>query len=415
MDEKNKISPQYKINMSFNLCQKSDRGSLTDLSAKGAGIDQKIISDTNAGFSYLDQQHDGQFNNFVQDTSVRTCMEGKRNVFSAVIPERGDLLTSAMIVLTTIQNPESMVLDKDYYPYDLIDNIEVRLNGQCIQRITRDLLDIPYTGINDTASYLQHVGYDRLMASEGPIYIPINAFFAKKGNYYPLMNSVYPLEIRVRFVSNEGQVTSGDDKTERTSWTEDFEVMLLTTQIYLNEEERAKLAESSRQMYVLQRHEQKVTLASEKTKTVKLESNLPLRLLKVECENSDSKIRQNTKVRLLVNGNVRFEHYAKLLRARGALRGFGMQLTDIHDFEDNEEEGSAKDNEKRRLSDLFYHFGDVANSPLGRLNLSQIDNPTLEFIDMDETKSGSINIVTETYNILSWEKGQAYLFLHKSR
>ena len=85
MDEKNKISPQYKINMSFNLCQKSDRGSLTDLSAKGAGIDQKIISDANDGFSYLDQQHDGQFNNFVQDTSVRTCMEGKRNVFSANI------------------------------------------------------------------------------------------------------------------------------------------------------------------------------------------------------------------------------------------------------------------------------------------------------------------------------------------
>ena len=54
MDEKNKISPQYKINMSFNLCQKSDRGSLTDLSAKGAGIDQKIISNTNDGFSYLD-------------------------------------------------------------------------------------------------------------------------------------------------------------------------------------------------------------------------------------------------------------------------------------------------------------------------------------------------------------------------
>ena len=68
-------------------------------------------------------------------------MEGKRNVFSAVVPERGDLLTSAMIVLTTIQNPESMVLDTDCYPYDLIDNIEVRLNGQCIQRITKDLLD----------------------------------------------------------------------------------------------------------------------------------------------------------------------------------------------------------------------------------------------------------------------------------
>ena len=399
MNEKNKISSQYKINMSFNLCQKSDRGSLTDLGANGAGIDQKIISNANSGLSYLDQP-DRQYNNFVQDTSVRVCMEGKRNVFSAVVPERGDLLTSAMIILTTIQNPESM--DNSVMPYDLIDNIEVRLNGQCIQRLTKDLLDVPYTGINDTASYLQHVGYSRLSHGHGPIYIPINAFFAKKGNYYPLMNSVYPLEIRVTFQTNTGQVKSNN--IERKSWTEDFEVFLLTTQIYLNEAERTKLASSKRQMYVLQRHEQKVNLSSEKKRVVKLESNLPLRLLKVECGKSNKKVRESSKVRFLINGNVRFEHYAKLLRARGALRGFGLQLTAVH-FDDGHDD----------LDDLYYHFGDVSMSPLGRLNLSQIDNASLEFLDMDETQSGSINIVTETYNILTWENGQAYLFLHKSR
>ena len=157
-------------------------------------------------------------------------------------------------------------------------------------------------------------------------------------------------------------------------------------------------------MYVLQRHEQKVNLSSEKKRVVKLESNLPLRLLKVECGKSNKKVRESSKVRFLINGNVRFEHYAKLLRARGALRGFGLQLTAVH-FDDGHDD----------LDDLYYHFGDVSMSPLGRLNLSQIDNASLEFLDMDETQSGSINIVTETYNILTWENGQAYLFLHKSR
>ncbi len=89
--------------MSFDLCRETSRGVLTDLAAtdQKIGVDSKIVAPTNDGKTILDQKFK-QFNNYVKDTSVRTIMEGQRNVFSGSVPEEGDLLTSATLVLQPI-------------------------------------------------------------------------------------------------------------------------------------------------------------------------------------------------------------------------------------------------------------------------------------------------------------------------
>ena len=145
--------------MSFDLCKKTDRGCLTDLSAIGEGLDSKIISTD--GQSATDQPFAPK-RNYVKDTSVRARMEGQKNVFKVIVPEQGDLLTGAMLLLRTIHHPETLHATTDDHFHDeheqdlinheddyhaekrcsteLIDNIEIRIHGQCIQKILQNWL-----------------------------------------------------------------------------------------------------------------------------------------------------------------------------------------------------------------------------------------------------------------------------------
>ena len=177
--------------------QKSDRGTITDLGAKGGGIDQKVLK---ASGSPSRSNHP-QFSNFAVDTSVRTIMEGKRNVYTCAIPEEGDLLTGATLVLRPLHQ-KTMTSDYDDST-ELVKKIEIRLNGQCIQSLRSDELVVPYTGINNTSTHLQQEAYtNQTDIDSSPFFIPINAFFAKEGNAFPLIDNEYPLEVKVTFVDD---------------------------------------------------------------------------------------------------------------------------------------------------------------------------------------------------------------------
>ena len=385
--------------MSFDLCRKTDRGSLTDLGAKNGGLDSTLLATTTEGNFQSDQQLQ-PYGNFVHDTSVRTTLEGQRNKYSATVPEQGDLLVGATIVIRDIQHrPIGMT----GHSATLIDNIEIRINGQCIQRLSQKDLDVPYEPVNGPSTYYQGSGYQSLsQTNEGPWYIPINAFFSKAQNAYPLIDSQYPMEIHVTFqplACIDDTFTVGGQQFDRlgcNDWHQQFEITLMTQQTYLSQEERDIVRTTQRDMFVVQRDVQEVPLAKHTDLRVKLDSNLPLRSIRI---NGD-RVQSNTLVRFLINREPRFEHFFKYLKYAGEMAGFNFHIRTR----------SGNDPE-----DAVYYFGDPGYNPIGRCNLSMLDDPTIELHGLAAGEDGTINITTESYNLLRWNNGRAYLVLHKSR
>ncbi len=394
--------------MSFDLCRETSRGVLTDLAAtdQKIGVDSKIVAPTNDGKTILDQKFK-QFNNYVKDTSVRTIMEGQRNVFSGSVPEEGDLLTSATLVLQPILDATTPI-SGNAGPTTFIDfvkDVEIRINGQCIQHLDPTDFDVPLKGINSDSTQAQREGYERLinMQNGAPYYLPLNVFFAKKNNGYPLFESQYPIEVRVEF-----QNTPGSYFNNASKWEDAFELTLLTTQVYLNDDERATLGKDGknkkREMLLLQRDSTTYNVKNADSKfRVKLESNLPMRVLKI----AGDRIQSNTLVRFLVNGHIRFEHFAKNLQTMHLLEDHGISYYERRRWAANKNAG------------VRYHFGDPCTmGPKGRINLTQLDNPTVEIVNLKAAVAGgssAITVMTESYNVLDWNNGKSFLRLHKSR
>jgi hypothetical protein len=385
--------------MSFDLCRKTDRGTLTDLSAQNEGLDKNILG---SGTSNL-KQHQGKYTNFANDTSVRATFEGKRNVFTVTVPEQGDLLTGATLVITSLKKLEDMYSDC-CWTNQFIKSVEVRINGQCVQRLEKERLHVPFTGLNSPSTQQQRDAFRTITSTDnGPFYIPLNLFFSKKGNGYPLIDSQYPLEIRVEmFPIANAKIhhrENGWEGENLTSWTEDTTFTLLTTQKFLTEAERATLSGSTREMMILQRNYQDVALnKNDSTMRIKLDSNLPLRSLSFMSE----RVQNSSIIRYFINGHVRFEHYGKFLKNYHLLQGHDNPSTGIGNNEDV----------------FLYHFGEPsADGVYGRSNLSQLDAPTIEIRDLaaDDGREGILKLTMESYNLLVWKGGKSYLVLHKSR
>ena len=391
------------LTMSFDLCRKTDRGTLTDLSAKNEGLDKNILGNGNTNL----KQHQSKYTHFSNDTSVRATFEGKRNVFTVTVPEQGDLLTGATLVITSLNNVEQMY-SYTSYANNLIKSVEVRINGQCIQRLEEEKLHVPFTGLNDASTHQQREAFRELCGtSNGPFFLPLNLFFSKKGNGYPLIDSQYPLEIRIELIPiADAQITAGSNE-QLKSWVEDTNLTLLTTQKFLTEEERATLASSTREMIILQRNYQTVALdKNDNTTRVKLDSNLPLRSLTL----LSNRIQNSSIIRYFLNSHVRFEHYGKFLKHYHLLRGHDDPTAGVR-----WDAVTSKDILPKGY--YIYHFGEPsADGVYGRSNMSQLDTPTIEIRDMQPDDGiNELKLTMESFNLLVWKTGKAYLVLHKSR
>lgn len=383
--------------MSFDLCRKTDRGTLTDLSAKNEGLDKNILG---GGTSNL-KQHQEKYTHFANDTSVRATFEGKRNVFTVTVPEQGDLLSGAILVITSLKDLELMT--SGIPSNNFIKSAEVRINGQCIQRLEPQKLHVPFTGLNDASTHQQREAFRTFTnTNNGPFYLPLNFFFSKKGNSYPLIDSQYPLEIRIELIPIADAAIHHNDNQMLNSWVEETTLTLLTTQKFLTEEERATLAGSTREMMILQRNYQDVALSkNDTTIRVKLDSNLPLRSLSFLSD----RLKDSSIVRYFINGHVRFEHYGKFLKNYHLLQGH-----------DNPTAGFTAQNALPQGYKI-YHFGEPsADGVYGRSNLSQVDAPTVEIRDLGANDGvNHLKLTMESFNLLVWKTGKAYLVLHKSR
>jgi hypothetical protein len=219
-----------------------------------------------------------------------------------------------------------------------------------------------------------------------PLFIPISAFFAKVGNAFPLIDNEYPLEVKVTFAAIDDQKLGGLK-------IGDMEVVLMTSQAYLEQGERDAFLGASakaREMVITQRHHQRVPVAAaDSVGRFGVETNLPLKSLSL----TGDRIQDHTMIRFMINGHVRFEHFAKFLKSQGALQG--------HSSPDE--------------STPTYHFGLPSDDGVcGRINLSLLDNPMVEVHGLKE-EAGDLELTTVNYNVLVWNKGRAYVILHKSR
>ena len=384
----------------FDLCNKTDRGTLSELTSKGE-LDELILGNDVNPFAQKQSPHV----NHATDHGVRSPFEGTRNVYPATVPEEGDLLYAASIVIRPRRGPDGKMEYrlKPSTPTatpvditcsaDLIESVELRINNQCIQRIERDALDVPFTHTNFPGSAKQCVALNQIQClTGGSFYIPLNFFFSKTGNAYPLINSLYPVQVRVNLVAdNKGILRKdGSDTTKHVGW-ENFDMYLETSQVYVEDSAREELARKQRDMVVVQRSSATYQAPTNQTTfSVKLENNLPIRSMDI----SGDRVRDDTLARFFVNGELRFEHEIGWMDSFGILQGHGGG------------EG--------------YRFGMPCQKGVsGRMNLSLMDAPRLDLHYIDkEAGSGEdneIEVYIENYNVLRWKDGKARLLLHKNR
>ena len=275
-----------------------------------------------------------------------------------------------------------------------MEKIEIRLNGQCIQSLRTTELVAPYTGINDLRRTFNELHTKiKLDLASSPFFIPINAFFAKEGNAFPLVDNEYPLEVKVTFVDDLQTSYSVENKDGSTDEIPlkigDLEVVLMTSQAYLEQSERdAFFGDSAkpREMVITQRHQQEVSVSDKDTVgRFRVESNLPLKSLSLD----GARIQDHTMIRFMINGHVRFEHFVKFLRTQGGVQG---------------------QHQRRRHVPLW---PPIRRRVLWPHQSKPPDNPIIEVHDLE--KSGDLELTTVNYNVLVWNKGRAYVVLHKSR
>lgn len=371
--------------MSFDLCNKTDRGTLSELTSKGE-LDELILGSKVDPFAPKQSPHI----NHATDHGVRSPFEGSRNVFTATVPEEGDLLYAASIVIRPRRNADGEMLHwlaEGKKSSELIESVELRINNQCIQHIKRSALDVPFSHTNFPGKQKQCNAYHTIQTKGGSFHIPLNFFFSKAGNAYPLVNSQYPVQVRVHLVDDNKGVLN--DQEKHVKWEEEFDMYLETSQIYLEDSAREALTTAERDMVIVQRSENTYHAPTNQTTfSIKLENNLPIRSIEISGE----RVREDTLARFFVNGELRFEHEIGWMRNFGQLQGHGS-------------------------TDSYQMGIPCQKGVCGRMNLSLMDAPRLDlhYIDKEHGTDDAIYVYIENYNVLRWENGKARLLLHKNR
>lgn len=456
--------------MSFDLCRKTDRGTLTDLSAKNEGLDNNFLggSETNL------KQHQEKYTHFANDTSVRATFEGKRNVFTVTVPEQGDLLTGASLVITSLNNVENMYSDC-CWTNNFIKSVEVRSNGQCIQRLEKEKLHVPFTGLNDKSTHQQREAFrDFTNTDNGPFYLPLNLFFSKKGNGYPLINSQYPLEIRVEMIPIEEAAIhlAGPRKTDEVEQTKidfadtyncvvdfsdghsgsgdhvhfppgnhgdgdhDHELPQIQyfhdTDVHETEDEynarktylNSWVEQTTLTLLTTQKiltEEERASLASSTREMLILQRNYQDVALPKNDSTMRVKLDSNLPLRSLTFLSDRLQNSSIVryfINGHVRFEHYGKFLKSYHLLQghDNPTAGFVGGG-TLPAGYYIYHFGEPsADGVYGRSNLTQLDAPTIEIRDLAaDDGTNQLKLTMESYNLLIWKGGKSYLVLHKSR
>lgn len=359
--------------MTTRLSAKTQSGTIIDHQSKNKGLDEAFISQDGKGTNPFDQELKGAIQ-FTQDSCDRSEMEFKQNLyFSSVIENKGELLSSAVIVVEDMDmsNPQITLADPTNAPAqsDLnftlqskttaaVEWVELFYDGKLIQRLEGKHLTAPgRTNMEDSVG--AYIAYNELthgkynvLGDTGPFYIPLNLFFCEKDNAFALTDLA--MEIRIKF--KYSQFLDGDTALDRSGFLNKCRVTLTTNKVYLDASSKPSFSHIGKYYVINDRRSEYYTKSLGKTSC---EIELPNHGLPIGRIDVDgSAFQANTLVRLRTKRgkHIRFEHYFRWLKAGGRLQG-------------HPEQG--------------YHFGLPARTgPCGSFNIANQEDLVLELVNL---------------------------------
>ena len=388
--------------MTTRLSAKTQSGTIIDHQSKNKGLDEAFIS--TSGTNPFDQELKGAIQ-FTQDSCDRSEMEFKQNLyFSSVIENKGELLSSAVIVVEDMDmsNPQITLAEPTNTPAqsDLnftlqskttaaVEWVELFYDGKLIQRLEGKHLTAPgRTNMGDNVG--AYIAYNELthgkynvLGDTGPFYIPLNLFFCEKDNAFALTDLA--MEIRIKFKysqfrfmekdkDDQGKEIENEITMNRSHFLNKCRVTLTTNKVYLDASSKPSFSHIGKYYVINDRRSEYYTKGKGKTSC---EIELPNHGLPIERIDVDgSAFQANTLVRLRTKRgkHIRFEHYFRWLKAGGRLQGHAEQ---------------------------GYHFGLPARTgPCGSFNIANQEDLVLELVNL-KGDTNDITVSIDSYNLMT--------------
>lgn len=388
--------------MTTRLSAKTQSGTIIDHQSKNKGLDEAFISQDGKGANPFDQELEGAIQ-FTQDSCDRSEMEFKQNLyFSSTIENKGDLLSSAVIVVEDMDmsNPQITLADAADTPAQstlnfnrrskttaAVEWVELFYDGKLIQRLEGKHLTAPgRTNMGDSVG--AYVAYNELthgiynvLGDKGPFYIPLNLFFCEKDNAFALTNLA--MEIRIKFkysqfreilTNDQGVESVKDTGMSRSEFLNKCRVTLTTNKVYLDASRKPSFSHIGNYYVINDRRSEYYTKSTDSTSC---EIELPNHGLPIERIDVDgSAFQANTLVRLRTKRgkHIRFEHYFRWLKAGARLQGH---------------------------PDQGYHFGLPARTgPCGSFNIANQEDLVLELVNLKGDEN-DITVSIDSYNLMT--------------
>lgn len=447
-------------------------GALTQLVARGAQDENFISNDLS---NSIFQEKHKKITNFAKSTH---SMQPNGNVnwgntIKFKIEKKGDMLGSMYLVAKLPKLQSSNIENNDNYYFRwsnyvgnlLIENVKLFIGGQLIDEQTGEFKQL-YTDLyDDDWNKLCLIGMDETLITPKDdyilptfIYIPLKFWFCNDlTKALPLIALQYhdvEIEVKLRNLESCYNILSAESTTDEAGVNKSYfmnvksndikfkntdleDVRLDCNFIYLDTEERKKVAQSKHKILINQ--VQKIKCSVSQGKTIELNFNHPVKELfyyfssnrnenlgetfnfsnKTEYINKDDKEAIENGTTVTINEYLKSAKRHVLGEARILINGHAR--VDWNDYKyyyylQNYE------NYKNKLEHHIYLYSFSGNpkakTPMGSLNFSRIDNSQLQFTMNSDTKSESKRFLAdstvaddENYNINIYATNYNYLMI----
>ncbi len=318
-----------------------------------------------------------RYTNFAIE-SVAQTFNGNTNVGGscvATISRNGDLIHKCYLqVEVSGDSPVN-------FGHDLIKDVELEIGGQTIDKLSGDWQRIwNELSLSDD----KQEGYESMVSNSGTnktYYIPLEFFFCQNpGLALPLIALQYH-EVRIKFTLGSPTGVTSTAITPK----------LYVDYIYLDTDERRKMAQSSHEFLITQLQTDQTTISnSGSVFSHRLNFNHPVKELIWELNSGNSDFYKTNKVHLVLNGHDRFE-------ARDS-----EYFTHVQPYQHHTRIPSDKNIH-------VYSFSMKPEDPVqpsGSCNFSRIDNAQLK---LTPAHPGNLNIYATNWNVLRIMSGMGGL------
>lgn len=439
----------------------SNNGALTQLVAIGAQDSNYLSNDAKDSiFKYSDDK----INNFVKATSSITA-EGTPNwgrTINFKIEKRGDLLNSMFFVVKLpdldVSNGKSSEWSDNYVAWpDYIGNLLIEyarfyIGGQLIDEQTGDFMQIHTDMYDDDYNKLCLIGMDGYLncpqkkIDSQYIYVPLKFWFCDKlKKSLPIIALQYheiELEIKIRDWENCYHILKQyTDSAEVDYYVPNYGVNPLPIQsiidvrldcnyIYVDSEERKRIAESDHKILITQT--QRISQAVRQSKSVELNFNHPVKeiyfyiransmISQKEYFNFSNKtmyMSSKNKTKIIDTDNGKYQDWECMTRdhilgtAEILINGYPRAEKKDYKYYHHLQNYEYFKTCLRHYVYLYSFSGNPrSEKPMGSLNFSRIDNAQLNFtINDNASKNAKARLLPADQVDVDYENGDIVVF-----